>query len=512
VALTPDPTEPASPLDPAAPALADPGAVRNTLLQLASQIGGAVFTGALALYLVRALGASNYGIYALAMSIGSLAVFPAGLGLPWSVGRFLADHREDLAQVRAITLLGLRLQAVAGAVVGVALFALAGPLADAFGRPDLGWPLRWVAVSILGQALFGFITSAVTSLRRVSIALWMAIVESVGETATSIGLVLGGAGVAGAALGRTVGYTIAAVLGLYMTSRLLRGIRRGAADRVSVGARRIVRYAGAMLIVDSTWSAISQIDVLLVGALLSAADVGSFGAVLRILILLGYLGLAFSSGIAPRLSLAGGNPDVDSFQQGIRYLLVIQGLAIAPMLIWATPIVTLLLGPGYHHAPAILRVLTVQAFVSAPAALISVGVTYLGEARRRVPIVLSTLVLGVLATYGLIKAVGVVGAAIGDDIVQVAYVAAHLWIVGRLITLDFRALGTSCLRTLLAAAGMALPLLAFGTSHLSPLAWVIGLGLGLGVYLGVLLLTREVTAGELRSLAGATRARLRRAA
>ena len=220
-----------------------------------------------------------------------------------------------------------------------------------------------------------------------------------------------------------------------------------------MGARAIMRYAGAMLIVDVTWSAIAQIDVLLVGAVLTSAAVGSFGAVMRILMVLGSLGLAVSSAVAPRLSLKGGSPDTRAFVQGIRYLLVVQGLVIAPLLVWARPIVDLLLGSGYHSAPAILRVLTVQAFVSSPAALISVAVTYLGEARRRVPIVLGTLVLGLIVTYVLIRVVGVVGAAIGDDIVQVVYVAAHLWICSRLITLDLRALGVSCLRTLAGGGG-----------------------------------------------------------
>lgn len=497
--------------EPAADALSDPGVVSNTLLQLASQLGGAVFTGGLALYLVRALGASDYGVYALAVSIGSLVLYPAGLGLPWSVGRFLADHRADRGQLRAILLLGLKLQAASAVIAATALFALAGTLADAFGKTHLGWPLRWVALSIVGQAMFGFVTSAVTSVRRVSIALSMAIIESASEAFISAGLVLAGAGVAGAVLGKAIAYGVAAAIGVYMTGRLLGGVRRGAAEKVAVGARAISRYAGAMLIVDVTWSAIAQIDVLLVGALLSSADVGSFGAVLRALILLGYPGVAVGIGVAPRLSLVGGKPDTAAFQQGIRYLIVFQGLVIAPLVLWATPIVTLVLGPGYHSAPAILRVLTVQAFVSAPAGLISVGVTYLGEARRRLPIVLGTLVLGLAVTYYLVRTVGVVGAAIGDDVVQVVYVGAHLWIASRLLTLDLRSLAVSCGRTLVAAAAMSVPLLALGTDHLSAIAWIAGLALGISAYAAALLITREVTPEEIRSLLRFVRRRLSRA-
>ena len=74
--------------------------------------------------------------------------------------------------------------------------------------------------------------------------------------------------------------------------------------------------------------------------------------------------------------------------------MIAQGLVIAPMLVWAKPIVELLLGPGYGSSVQILRVLTVVAFVSAPAALISSAVTYLGEGRRRIIVVLGTLLLG----------------------------------------------------------------------------------------------------------------------
>jgi O-antigen/teichoic acid export membrane protein len=481
--------------------LADPGAVRNTLLRLGSQFAGLVFTGGLTLYLVRALGASGYGVYALAGSIGSLVLYPAGLGLPWAVGRFLADYREDLVQLRAILRLGLKLQIVSATVAGAILFSASGPLADAFGRPHLGWPLRWVALSILGQALFSFLVSAVTSVRRVAISLWMAIIESVSEASLSAGLVLAGAGAAGATLGKAIGYTVAAVAGTYLTVRLLGGAGRRAAASVHVGTRAIVRYAGAMLVVDVAWSAVSQIDVLLIGALLTSAAVGSFGAVVKILTVLATLGIAVSSGVAPRLSLRGGGTDEQAFAQAIRYLIIIQGLVIAPMTIWSRPIVELLLGPGYHSSPAILRVLTVQAFVSAPASLISVGVTYLGEARRRVRIVLASLVLGLVSTYILIRVMGVVGAAIGDDLVQVAYVAANLWICSRLITLDLMAITRSMMRTLLAAAAMAVVLLVLGTDHLSPAAWIAGLVAGGVVYAAVLLGTRELTVAELRMLA-----------
>ena len=478
--------------------MTDPGALRNTLLQLASQVATAAFTSGLTLFLVRRLGASGYGVYSLAYSVGGLALLPAALGLPTAVGRFLADHRADLGQMRAILALGMKLQAPAALVTGLALFALSGTIAGAYGHPALVWPLRWMACAVVAQSVFGFLTSTCMSIRRVSASLWMVVIESATETSAAVALVLVGAGAAGALLGKAIGYTVAAVAGIVIVSRLLGGLgRRGAVPSV-VRARSIMSYAGALFVVNATWQAIAQVDILLIGALLSSAAVGSFSAVLKILTLLGYLGIAVSGGVAPRLSLGGGEPDTRAFNEALRYLIIAQGLVIAPMLVWSKPIVGLLLGHGYSSSPAILRVLTVQAFVSAPAALVSVSVSYLGEGRRRVMIMLATLVLGVISTYVLLRVLGLIGAAIADDLVQVVYVGAHLWIASRLIAVDLGRLARSSLRTLLAAAVMTLPMLAMGTDHLSALEWVLGAAGGLIAYVAVLLLARELSLAELR--------------
>jgi O-antigen/teichoic acid export membrane protein len=483
-------------------AVSDAGAVRNTLLQLASQIATLVFTAGLTLYLVRALGAAGYGVYALAASIAGLVLYPAGLGLPMAIGRFLADHRSSAHQLREIFKLGLRVQLPAAALAGLGLFAASGAIADAYGDPRLGWPLRWVALSVLGQAMFAFLTSVGSSVRRASLGLWMTVIESAAETSASIALVVGGAGVAGAALGKFIGYSIATVAGVYLAIRLLGRSRPDAAEPRLVSLRALTRYAGAMLVVDVAWSAITQVDVLLIGALLSSAAVGSFGAVLRVLAVLGYLGMAVSSGVAPRLSLADGAPDVRSFQHALRYLIIVQGVAIAPMLVWARPIVDLLLGSGYRNSVPIMRVLTLYYFVLAPASLITVTVTYLGEARRRVPVMAGTLIIGAVATYVLIRAIGVVGAAVADDIMQLVYVSAHLWICSTLITLDLRRLMWCGIRTVAAAGAMALVLFAFGTAHLTLLQWLGG-GVGGGCAFGAaLLLTHELSVAELQTIAG----------
>ena len=53
---------------------------RNTLFSTAVQLTGAVLTGGLTVFLVRKLGPDEYGIFALAVGIGTVLLLPSDLG------------------------------------------------------------------------------------------------------------------------------------------------------------------------------------------------------------------------------------------------------------------------------------------------------------------------------------------------------------------------------------------------------------------------------------------------
>jgi O-antigen/teichoic acid export membrane protein len=178
------------------------------------------------------------------------------------------------------------------------------------------------------------------------------------------------------------------------------------------------------------------------------------------------------------------------------------------MIVWATPIVTLLLGESYRSAADILQVLAVFSFASAPAALLSLSVTYLGAAHRRVGVVLVTLALGIALTYVLLVTIGLVGAAIADDAVAIVYVAANLQLCARLVGLELRPLAGTLVRTLCAATVMGAVLWTFGRDHLTVADWIIGGCAGVLAYLATLLLGGELTFGDVRAGAATIRGAL----
>jgi O-antigen/teichoic acid export membrane protein len=473
---------------------------RNTGFALAMRVVGAIFTGGLTLFLVRYLGPDDYGVYALAISVGGLFLLPMDFGVSRSAARFMAERRKDAAGVRAVLLSSVRLKAIGSGLGAIALAALAGPISSAYGVDDLEWPLRIVALAAFAQSFFLLFTTTFEALGINSLGFVVALSESALEAVSSLVLVLTGAGVSGAVGGRGIGYAVAAVLAAVLAFRAV-PIGRGAGPREPrLSLRRITTYAGALFVIDAAFAAFGYIDILLIGALLDPHAAGLFNAPNQVLFFTQYGGLALAAGIGPRLSRsAGDSRDTASFQTGLRLLMLLQLVIVAPVVVWATPITHLLFGTDYDGSAAVLRALAPYAVLMGPAPMLALSINYLGEARRRIPLALGAVALNAAIDVVLIPKIGVVAGAIGTDVAFFFFTVGHLLIARSLIDLDLRRLGMTLLRTTLAAAAMCAALFLFGTESLSVAEVIGGSVLGVLAYAGVLVASGEVSRAELRA-------------
>lgn len=487
--------------------------VRNTTFAFVVKIGGALFTAGLTLFLVRALGPEDYGVLTLAVGVASLAVMIADFGISASAARFVAEHRENASRVGRVLVDSLKLKLIASASVAAATFALAGVVANAYDTPEMLWPLRIVSIAVFAQSLMLLFTAAFEALWRVALSLRVVIAESAVETAATVLLVIAGGGATAAAVGRATGYVVAVIVAVPLLVKLIgRHPWRAGRDQQS-DWRQIAGYAGALAVIDGALTAFARVDVLLIGAFIGAAAVGRFEAPLSLMSFLQNGGAAVAGGVAPRIArTAGSEPNVAAFSLGLRVVIVAQGIVLAPIVVWATPLVDLAFGSGYEESAAVLQALAPFALLAGIAPLLGRGVNYLGEARRRVPAAIAAVVINLVIDIILIPRIGIVGGAIGTDVAYAVYVGVHLWIcrdyIGMRLTPTMLSLG----RTLLAATAMAGILFALGTDDLSVSDWAIGAIGGTIAYLGVLVASREVTLDELRSLRRGIAARLPRRA
>jgi len=472
------------------------GVGRNAVFALLVQITTGLFTTAVMLYMVRALGAVGLGLFALALTVGRLALIAADLGIPLSAARFLAETGGQRRRAAAILRDALRLKLVTAALVAGCLFAAAGLISDAYGQPALVWPLRGIAVSLFAESLLGLWVAALIALGRNSVNLRLTFIESFVEAGAIITLVALGGGATGAAFGRAIGYTIGAFVATRAVYRLFG--RALLASEATSRVREIAAYAAPLVVASGAYTFYSQIDVMIVGAMLGTRAVGLFAAPMQLVIPLAYIGQALANSVSPRQAASEHGPDVRSFVTSLRWLIIFQAALLAPIIVWPQEIARLLLGTQFAESANVLRALAAFIFLRGLGPLISTTVNYLGRAQQRIPIVLAALAVMVGIDVVLLPRIGVVAAAIGAAAAYWIYVPAHFVICWRVLNLDLRPLGLTFLRALAAAAAMSGVLLAVGTGRLSIGALIAGALAGTVAFGATLLLTREVSRGELR--------------
>jgi O-antigen/teichoic acid export membrane protein len=356
---------------------------------------------------------------------------------------------------------------------------------------------------VFAQGLFLFVTGVFESLGRISINLRIVAIESVVEGTAMVTLVLLGAGASGAAFGRGIGYSVGAGLALAYVWRVVGRPRTGDAKVSGLKPRDIARYAGALLVIDGIFRVFSQVGVLLIGALLNGGRaVGLFTLPMTLVWFLHYPAGAVSSAVAPRLAHRPGQPpDVVVFARALRYIVAVQGIFIAPIVVWAEPILVNLLGPKYRDSAEVLRALAPFVLLAGPAMLVSVGVNYLGEARRRIPLAVLMLTANVVIDVALLREIGIVAGAIGNDVAYAIWVPGHLWILHRLIGLELRPQVLVLVRATAAAAVAAVPLLLIG-QDVGIVVLVLGGALACVVYLAALRLSGELKRDDVDFLRG----------
>lgn len=487
---------------------------RNAGFALLAQVAGAVCTGGLTIFLARSLSAEQYGYFAFGMSVLMIASMFADFGIAASTGRFIAERRHDRASAASVFRTGLGLKVLAGLTASLALAALAGPICDAFGAPGATWVLRALAISLFGQTVFLLLLGAFIALGVVRWNALLATIESVVEATSAVAFVLFGAAAVGAALGRATGYLVGAAVGLIVASRVVGSLRgrngRDSVERIEaaeaeplVTPRMILTYAGPLVLVDAAFRIFASIDVLLVSAIVGAgAPVAAYGLALQLTLFLEYPGAAMASAVAPRLAQAPGAgaddraDSLDLFTQSVRYLMILQVLLAAPLVIWPEAIVDLLFGDKYGDVPDVLLALVPFVLLSALAQISTLGVNYLGEARRRIPIAVVMLSVNIVIALILLPRIGIVGAAIGTSVAYAIWVPGHLWILHKRIGFELRPLLVTTARAGIAGAAMVGTLALIGTGEVAFPLMLIGAVLGPAVYVGTLLLLREVTPGD----------------
>jgi O-antigen/teichoic acid export membrane protein len=439
-----------------APVAVDPGAGAGrtagaAVATLVSLVGSAALTAGLTLALIHLLSKHEYGLFALGVGVVQIVVLASDLGVTYSTSRRLAASVHD-GRLGRIAASGLFVR-TAGVVAVCGALAVAAPLlAGALASRELTPVLRVAALAAAGQALLQFCRVCLAALGSAREMLLAILLEGAFEVVVSIALVLATTTAVAAMAGRAVAFALGALLAIWLLARVVGGLGRPERSE----ARTIGRRGLPLAIADLTWVLFLQIDVLLIGALLTAADVASFEAPLRALAFGGYVGYALGLAIGPRLAADATRLEAARHLRfGLRLAAAAQGLLAIGWVLIVAPAAPLLFGGDYRSSTDVMYALAPYLYLSATLPLLSLALVYTGRGSARAAIYAGALALNVVLDLALLGPLGVMGAAIGSNVALALLLALHVRFLRDLPGLGVRALARPIVVCGLAAAACA---------------------------------------------------------
>jgi len=137
-------------------------------ISLALRVLGAGLGFGFNVVLARMVGAEGTGIYFIGLSVVSVVSIFGRLGLDSVALRRIAIHHDASGNPAGIATRVVKLGMLASLIASILVFGLAPLLADfVFSKPELSWPLRWMALSIVPLTLMTLYAEMLKGLKRI---------------------------------------------------------------------------------------------------------------------------------------------------------------------------------------------------------------------------------------------------------------------------------------------------------------------------------------------------------
>ena len=376
--------------------------------------------------IVRALARTDYGAFAFAVSVSSLAATVGLLGLDKTISRFVPIYEQTGDQRRLAGSLVVAVSTVAflGVAMLLAMIGLSTTLGAELVENELARRLLLIlfllapisALDSLMLSCFAIFGSAR------SIALRRHIVGPLLQLgAVTLVLVAGQPPEALA-----IGYVVAGVLGVGLFAVRLLGLlgERGILDRIRrrdiiLPTQALFRFSLPLLSSDVVFVLRTSAVVILLQYLATSTEVAAYGAVLPLakqnLLVYQSFSFLFVPAAARLFARHEGDRLHDLYWRTSAWIAVATFPAFALTLSLAEPLTTLLFGPRYADAGAVLAILAVGHYVNAALGFNALTLRVQGAVKLIVAVDVASAILNVVASVILIGRFGAFGAAVATS-------------------------------------------------------------------------------------------------
>ncbi len=423
---------------------------RNSAVPIASQLLIRVLDLAVAIVVLRELGPTGNGRYAIAVIVWLYLKTFSDLGLSLITTREIArDRSSAAASVGATTLLRCYAVLASAVPVGVYLFVANDSLAR---ESSIAIGLLWL--SLFPGSVADAVNAALNGYERMDIAAMLNVCISVMRASAAVAVLVSGGGVIGIAAVALLTTTVSAAWYLRAFMRVSRSAPIWRCPPAH--ARHLLRESWPLLLNGLLISLFFRVDVFIIQAARGDADLGLYDAAYKIINLVtivpAYITLAVFPLLTQRVT------DAAALQRAFRavswvLVCIAWGIVVATIA-GATPAIQLLAGDDFlPDSAALLRILILFAPLSFFNGLLQYVFVARGSSRDIVPAFVAAVAVNLVANAIAVPRWGVTAAAVVTVVTEVAILLALVLIERRRdVSLFARTSTLALLRVSLAGA------------------------------------------------------------
>lgn len=366
----------------------------------------------LTVILARILKPEQFGIYSLTLSICSLALAFADLGIDGAVVRYTAYHigKGNLEKVRGHFRYFLKIKFILAFVVSAMLILFSRTFASFFGDGKLTLPFVFAGLVVLSASFTDLLNAFFVGLQEFKYSLLRQICYEFSRWVLILPL-----SILFLAPGAVAGYSLAHLIaGIVLFIVLLRRYNNLVFGRAESVDEKVLSYIGLVTIAGLSGIIYANIDSIMIGYLLTPTDVGYYKAAYTIVFAIAGL-LSIGNVFLPIFTqLEGKNLNL-VLNRLAKYTSVVIFPLVFILLYFSEEIIRVIYGAEYLNATSAMFLLS---FVLIPSAFGYLGLVFLAKELPQYPayIKILSMILNVILNYFLILAMGIKGAALATVI------------------------------------------------------------------------------------------------
>lgn len=392
------------------------------------------------------LSPTDYGLLFLAIAIFGSTLFLSRAGIPKSAARYVTEYREtDPGQVRNIVRTSMTAVLVLAVTVGVALVLLRDVVAVIFAEPALVPLLIGGFFYICFRSMNSYLYTLFQGFNYITKASVISICSYTGILIGVVTLSMFGFGAMGALTGYVFGYGLGTVVGLLLLYQVLRTYER---SPIEPGLRRrILEYSVPLTATNGASVLYKRVDTMLVGLFIGPIAVGYYVLAKQVsdfvIAPASSLGFTISPSYAEYKAANDDSGAARIYEMAFEHTMLFYVPAAAGLALVAEPMIEYIFGADYAGAVPVIQVLAIYIILDAIDNITNDGLDFLGRARHRAIVKMSTGGLNVLLNVLLIPTIGVVGAAVSTVICYGIMVSVNVYLIHTELSLALRRLGRS---------------------------------------------------------------------